>query len=107
MNIAVDKKTRGLLRQALAEAIGGFAARRFPASEKPEAEALWRRVENEETMVLTDEDLRFVLKVLEFALKELGPEEFHTITGYGFDFGVATAESFQTEIASANYKSEN
>ena len=98
MTSAMDAATRGLLRQALAEAIGGFAAGKFPADDRLKAVTLWQRIESESNIYLSHDEIRFFLQVLQFALKELGPEEFQTITGYDFEFGVATAKGFETEV---------
>jgi hypothetical protein len=103
--IVATGDTRGLLRAALGEALGGFAANSFPRGERPTAAAYLQRVE-EEAISLTNDDLVFLIKVVQFALKELGPEEFQTITGYDFDFGVATVEAFQQESNATKGKME-
>jgi hypothetical protein len=51
---------------------------------------LSQRVEKEQIAVLAQQELGVALEALQFALRELGPEEFFTITGYEFDFGEAT-----------------
>jgi hypothetical protein len=106
MIVELDEKTRGVLRQAMGEAIGGFAARSFPAEGRAEAEALRLRLESEAPVILADDEIHFALRALQFALNELGPEEFQTITGYDFDFGVATAKSFQSKVTAADCESE-
>jgi hypothetical protein len=100
--ICATDDNRGVLRAALGEAIGGFAATRFPVEDRPRIAVYLERIDEPESLNLADEDLRFLVRVLQFALKELGPEEFSTITGYEFDFGVATLEHLQQEIASNN-----
>ena len=82
-----ETEVRGVLRQSLVEAWGGFAADRFPVCDS--ARALIDQIDSgKEEFSYTDLDL--LISALEFSLKELGQEEFHTITGYDFSFGVGT-----------------
>ena len=100
MGIVMETETRGLLCVSLHEALGGFAANRFPADQKPRAEALILKLNEEKAAILENDDLNLAVEVLHFALLELGPEEFHTITGYEFEFGETTLKSF--EVANSN-----
>ena len=81
---------RGLLYSALREAWGGFAAHRFPAAKRAEAKVLMDRLRQDSKIVLNQSDIVLSKEALEFALKELGSEEFQTITGYDFEFGEST-----------------
>ena len=103
--IVATGDARGLLRAALGEALGGFAANGFPESERSKA-AVYLQLVEEGAISLTHDDLSFLIMVAQFAMKELGPTEFQTITGYDFDFGVATVEAFREEFAATNSKTE-
>jgi hypothetical protein len=83
----VENDVRGVLRQSLAEASGGFAAGRFPDREAA-GELIYQIDAGKEHFSRTDLDL--LVRSLEFSLKELGEEEFQTITGHDFSFGVST-----------------
>ncbi len=85
----------GLLRQALVEATGGFAAKGFPAAERALARELFERLSADPAMNPSLQDARVFELALRFALKELGPEEFQTITGYDFDEGEATLKQLE------------
>jgi len=99
----LDKDRRGLLRAALGEATGGFAARSFPDAERVAVIDLQDRLSKNFDVSLTLDDMELFKLTLGFALKELGPEEFQTITGYDFDFGASTlAELEQVDWKTAN-----
>jgi hypothetical protein len=89
VRLVEDDQRFGVVRSALSEAAGGFAALQFPASERKAAQKLLERF-SEKEIVLGEDDLRLARVILEFALKELGPEEFQTITGYDFKVGEET-----------------
>jgi hypothetical protein len=82
-----ESDVRGVLQASLLEAWGGFAADRFPARES--AKALMGQIDaRKEEFSSTDLDL--LMSTLEFSLRELGPEELETITGYDYSFGATT-----------------
>jgi len=84
-----DARALGVLRQSLCEATGGFAAGRFPADDTQEAAVLLERFEAG-VLALDRRDILLVEKCVAFALKELGEDEFQTVTGYDFSVGVQT-----------------
>ncbi len=92
---SIELERLGLLRAALGEAIGGFAARSFSATERSAAVELHERILGDLETPLSADDLRLFGVTLEFALKELGPAEFQTITGYDFEFAKATLTELQ------------
>jgi hypothetical protein len=85
----LDSETRGLLGSVLLEAWGGFAADRFPSAKRAEAKVLMDRLQHDSLASLTGEDEALFRDSLAFSLRELGPEEFSTITGYDFELGKA------------------
>lgn len=105
MKVPLDNRFFGIIQASIGEALGGFAAGSVPLSEKSRAEALRARLEQDEVVILSDDEADIALVALQFALKELGPEEFSTITGYDFDFGVTTAQALQDSCA-AHHESE-
>lgn len=82
-----DHETRAMLRSVLVEAWGGFAANRFPTPRRADAKTLIDRLDQDSKLLLSPDDETLFKEALTFALKELGPEEFQTITGYDFGFG--------------------
>lgn len=84
---AAASDIRGVLRQSLCEAVGGFAAKRF--SSRDGAKALLIQIDEGQTE-FSKEDIDLLMSSLTFSLHELGVKEFQTITGYDFEFGVTT-----------------
>ena len=83
----MQNNVRGVLRQSLAEASGGFAAGRF--TDREGAGKLLNEIDaGKEHFSRTELDL--LMRSLDFSLKELGEEEFQTITGYDLSFGLST-----------------
>jgi hypothetical protein len=105
INLSDDK--RGLLRAAVGEALGGFAAGRFSVNDRANVVACWQRIEESSPMPLTTDDVSLLVRVLQFSLNELGAEEFQTITGNDFEFGVAVLNALQEEDVSTKCKTRN
>lgn len=99
MKYELNNETRGLLSAALVECLGGFAAKRFSPDDRPYAENLLQQIDGESGDSLSEEDLALAVKALEFALRELGVEEFFTITGFDFDFSVHALRQLQAAMA--------
>jgi hypothetical protein len=93
-NLIVEIESRGLIRQVLCESIGGFGSTRFPHADKHGASSLLHKLDKGE-LTLEDQDLPLLKNVLQFALKELGAEEFQTIIGYPFESGVMTLKKLE------------
>jgi hypothetical protein len=99
----LDKDHRGPLRAALGEASGGFAARSFPDAERAAVIDLQDRLSKDFDVSLNLSDMELLKLTLDFALRELRPEEFQTVTGYDFEFGMSTlAELKQVDLKTLN-----
>jgi hypothetical protein len=83
---SIEGDVRGILRQSLGEAHGGFAATHLLSDA---AGALIAQMDAGKED-FSYRDINLLLSCLAFSLRELGEEEFQTITGYDFSFGEST-----------------
>ena len=103
-HLVINSLDRELLRNVLNETLNGFAIHDFENTigfSRSELEKLFEYFDDpfgDAQAQLTVAQARAVLNALRETLRELGNEEFHTRTGFGFSEGESMLERLSRQL---------